>query len=182
VKNRIDWRTLTLFFIAGIVIALDQYTKHLVRAYIPVYTSWMPIAWLEPFVTFTHVENTGAAFGLFKSMSYVFVGVAVVVVVLISIYHKQIAGASWMLRVAFGLQMGGAAGNAIDRILRNGVVTDFVDVRIWPIWNVADSAVVVGTALLAYYALFMDRERPAAAEGAVGPAGGGSEPPASPAA
>jgi lipoprotein signal peptidase len=63
---------------------------------------------------------------------------------------------SWLLRVTFGLQLGGAAGNLIDR-LRFGYVTDFIDVRWWPIFNVADSSVVIGAILLAYYAFVIDR-------------------------
>lgn len=154
-KTRFDWRGVVLFAIALAVIALDQYTKALVRANLPLNTSWMPIPWLDPFVTLTHVRNTGAAFGLFPSLGGVFRFVALVVVVAIIVFFRRLAATSWLLRIAFGLQLGGAAGNLIDR-LTMGYVTDFVDVRVWPIFNVADSAIVVGTVFLAYYALFVE--------------------------
>ncbi|MBN1401184.1 MAG: signal peptidase II [Anaerolineae bacterium] len=149
-------RQLCLFVIAACVIALDQYTKWWVRAHIPVNRSWNPIPWLDRFVTLTHVENTGVAFGLFKGLNWLFVIVAAVVIVLIVVYYRRLAATSWVLHVAFGLQLAGALGNQIDRVL-HGYVTDFIDVRVWPIFNIADSSIVVGTALLAYYAFFLDR-------------------------
>lgn len=161
-KQGFSLRGLVVLVIALLIIALDQYTKALVRGHIPEHTSWNPIPWLDRIVTLTHVRNTGAAFGLFQNMGIVFVIVALVVIVLIILYYRELAENSWMLRFAFGLQLGGAAGNLIDRIAR-GYVTDFIDVRIWPVFNVADSAVVVGTALLAYYALFVDRPEQALA-------------------
>ena len=145
-----------MFGIGLVVIALDQYTKHLVRQYRPLHTSWNPIAWLEPIVTLTHTRNTGVAFGLFPDKGFLFIIVALVVIVAIVVYYRQLASASWVLRVAIGLQLGGATGNLIDRLAR-GYVTDFIDVRVWPIFNIADSSVVVGAIVLAYYALFMDR-------------------------
>ena len=145
-----------LFVIAVLVVGLDQYTKHLVREHIPVNTSWDPIPALGHLLTFTHVRNTGAAFGLFPKMGAAFIVVALIVVLLIAVYYRQLAGSSWLLTIALGLQLGGAVGNnLVDRLIR-GYVTDFVDVHIWPVFNVADSSVVVGTALLAYYALFCD--------------------------
>jgi signal peptidase II len=149
-------RSISLFLIAACVIALDQYTKWWVRVHIPVNRSWNPLPWLDRFVTFTHVENTGVAFGLLKGMNWLFVIVAAVVIVLIVVYYRRLAATSWVLHAAFGLQLAGALGNQIDRVLR-GHVTDFIDVRVWPIFNVADSSVVVGTILLAYYVFFLDR-------------------------
>lgn len=145
---------LTLFFVALLIIGLDQYTKHLVREGLELGTSHNPLSWLEPIVTLTHVRNTGAAFGLFPGMQYFFAAVALVVVALIVVYHKQLTDDSFFLHMAFGLQLGGATGNLIDRILQ-GYVTDFIDFRVWPVFNVADSAVVVGTILLVYYTFFL---------------------------
>lgn len=154
-KTRVDWRAATLFAVALIVVALDQYTKVLVRENLPLNTSWMPIPWLDPLVTFTHVRNTGAAFGLFPGLAAVFRFVSLAVVLAIIFFFRQLAATSWLLRIAFGLQLGGATGNLIDRMTL-GYVIDFIDVRVWPIFNVADSAIVVGTVLLAYYALFVE--------------------------
>jgi signal peptidase II len=146
-------RLLLLYGIGFFIILLDQYTKHWVRQSIPLGVSWNPIAWLDPIVTFTHVRNTGAAFGLLPQLSGIFIVVALVVIVGIIVYYRQLAQASLLLRIALGLQLGGAAGNLIDRLVF-GYVTDFIDFRVWPVFNVADSAIVIGTALLAYYALF----------------------------
>jgi signal peptidase II len=153
------------FGIALVVVALDQYTKVLVRENLPLNVSWMPIPWLDPLVTLTYVRNAGAAFGLFPGLGGVFRFVALGVVVTIIVFSRQLAASSWPLRLAFGLQLGGATGNLIDRMVL-GHVVDFIDVRVWPIFNIADSAIVVGTALLAYYALFVE---PAAARKAEAP-------------
>ncbi len=148
--------TMRLLSLAGIgllVVLVDQITKHQVRAALPPGASWNPIPWLEPIVTLTHLRNTGAAFGLFPGLSTVFVLVAIATVLGIALYARQLAEEAPLLHVALGLQLGGAVGNLIDRLAR-GFVTDFIDVRIWPVFNVADSAVVIGAAVLAFYALF----------------------------
>lgn len=157
-KHKPIWRGLVLFLVALVSITLDRYTKHLVRTHLPLRQSWNPIPWLNPIFTFTHIRNTGAAFGLFANMNVVFILIALAVIVVIIIYYRQLATASWVLQVALGLQLGGAIGNMIDRILY-GYVTDFIDFRVWPVFNVADASIVVGTILLAYYALFMERPR-----------------------
>jgi signal peptidase II len=158
-KRQLDPRGLVMVGIALVVIALDQYVKEVVRRNLPLNQSWMPIAWLDPIVTLTYVRNTGAAFGLFPSMGPLFAIVAIAVVIIVIVFYRQLSAASWVLRLAFGLQLGGAVGNMIDRLTVH-YVTDYIDFRIWPIWNIADGAVVVGTCLLAYYALFVDRPKP----------------------
>jgi len=150
------WRNLAMFAIAVVVVILDQYTKAQVREHLPLNESWNPIPWLDRFVTFTYTRNVGAAFGLFPALSSVFKVIPIIVVGAIVFYFRKLAATSWLLQVAFGFEMAGALGNLIDR-LTVGYVTDFVDVRIWPIFNVADASIVFGTALLAYYALFIDR-------------------------
>jgi len=162
---------LWMFAIALLVIALDQYTKHLVRTceHLPLNGSWNPIPWLDRIVTLTHVRNSGVAFGFLPGMGTSVIAVAVVVVFIIVFYYRQLAEASWLLHTAFGLQLGGAMGNMIDRITDNGHVTDFIDFRVWPVFNVADSAVVVGTILLAFYIFFLDRPEEEAAADSAGP-------------
>jgi len=79
-------------------------------------------------------------------------------VALIVYFYREAAMASWFTRVALGLQLGGAAGNLIDRF-RHGYVVDFIDVGPWPIFNIADSAIITGiVALIAYFTLFGGRE------------------------
>lgn len=145
-----------LYIVATTVIVLDQYTKHLVRARIPLNTSLAPIPGLGNLVTLIHVQNTGAAFGIFTDSNLIFIILSSVVAALIVIFNRQFGHTHWLLPLTFGLQVGGALGNLVDRVSM-GAVTDFVDLHWWPVFNVADSAVVVGTALLAYYALFLDR-------------------------
>ncbi|MCD6518425.1 MAG: signal peptidase II [Anaerolineae bacterium] len=151
------YRRLSLLVIGAIVIAVDQFTKSWVRQHIPLYASWNPLPWLRPIVTLTHVRNTGAAFGFLPQFGSVFIIIALMVVLLIFVFYRQLARGSWVLHLALGLQLGGATGNLIDRLVR-GYVTDFIDFHVWPVFNVADSSIVVGTALLAYYSLFLDRE------------------------
>jgi len=149
-------RDIVLFGVGALVLVLDQVTKSWARSTLPLHRSWNPIPWLNKIMTLTYTRNTGAAFGMFQNMNSVFIGVAIVVILAIIFYFRRYADASWMLMVAFGLHIGGAAGNMVDR-LTLGFVTDFIDFRVWPIFNVADSSVVVGTAMLAYYTLFVDR-------------------------
>lgn len=156
-QKRFGWRDVLLLVVALASIALDQYTKNLVRENIPLGTSWMPVTWLEPIVTFTHTQNTGIAFGLFPGVSVVFVGLILVIIVAIIVYYKRYAAASWLLTISFGLLVGGAVGNLIDRLTQNGNVTDFINVRIWAVFNIADSSIVVGALLLSFYGLFLDR-------------------------
>ena len=151
-RLREKWGSFVLPIVALAVLAADQFTKHVVATNLAVNQSWSPIPALSPVVRITHVTNTGVAFGLFPGVGSAMVVVAVVVVVGIVVYHRQLMGDAWLLRVSLGLQLGGAIGNLIDR-LRQGYVVDFIDFRIWPVFNVADSALVIGVAILAYHLL-----------------------------
>lgn len=139
-----------LLGIAGVVVALDQWTKWLVRDNIPFATQWLPesMQWLMPYARFVHWENSGAAFGLFQNGSDVFTVLAFVVIGAILFYYPQVESEDWMFRLALGLQLSGVLGNLIDRLTQNGKVTDFISVGAFPVFNVADSAISVGTALL----------------------------------
>jgi len=134
---------LVFFVIAGLVIALDQATKHLVRANLLVGES-VPE---EGPLRITYVTNTGAAFGILQGqtlflMVTTFFGLAAIL--LYFLYPPMEHG---VLRLALGLQLGGAVGNLADRV-RLGKVTDFIDVGPWPAFNVADSSIVVGVTII----------------------------------
>jgi signal peptidase II len=129
------------------VIVIDQLTKAYVVAHLGYRDSWVPIKAIESIFRFTHVHNTGAAFGMFPEGGLVFLIIAAVVSVIIVIYYHQIPAEAWLARIALGLQLGGALGNVIDRV-RLGYVVDFFDVSIWPVFNVADSCIVIGVLLL----------------------------------
>ena len=140
------------FLIMGVVLLLDQLTKYLVETRLPLYGVWAPIPALEGIFRIVHTANTGAVFGLFQGTGMFFAALAVVVVAAIAYFNMTLPGGNWLIRVALGLQLGGALGNMIDR-LRQGHVTDFVDTGPWYIWNLADLAIVSGVILfaIAYY-------------------------------
>jgi len=136
-----------LAVLAGAVVALDQWTKAIVRNALELGQTWMPWEWLAPYVRIVHWKNTGAAFGMGQNLGIVFTVLAFLVVGLIVFYYPQIPHRDWPLRVALGLQLGGALGNLIDR-LSQGFVTDFISVGTFPVFNVADSSISEGVAVL----------------------------------
>jgi signal peptidase II len=139
-----------LLGIAGAVVALDQWTKWLVRENIPFATQWLPesLKWLMPYARLVYWHNTGAAFGMFQDGATVFTALAFVVIGVILFYYRKIAMEGWMFRLAMSLQLAGAAGNLIDRLTQEGKVTDFISVGTFPVFNVADSSITIGTAVL----------------------------------
>lgn len=141
---------LQLFGIAGIVVALDQWTKWLVRANIPFAAQWLPegMAWLLPYARLVYWHNTGAAFGMFQNGSLVFTVLAFVVIGVILFYYPRIESEGWLFRLALSLQLAGAIGNLIDRLTHEGQVTDFISVGTFPVFNIADASITVGTAVL----------------------------------
>lgn len=134
------------FLIMGLVLTLDQLSKYLVETRIPLYGYWAPIPGLENVIRFTHTANSGAVFGLFQGTGMFFAVLAVIVAGAIIYFNVTLPGGQWLLRLALGLQLGGALGNLVDR-LRQGHVTDFIDVGPWYIFNVADMAIVGGVIL-----------------------------------
>ena len=136
-----------LIVIAGLIVILDQWTKTLVRQSLSVGETWMPLDWLEPYVRVVNWHNTGAAFGIFQQGGLIFTILAIVVTIFILYYFPQVPRKDWPLRVAMGMQLGGALGNLTDR-LRFGAVTDFISVGKFPVFNVADSSISVGVAVL----------------------------------
>ena len=164
-SNRERW---ILFIIAGIIILLDQASKNLVESSLPLYTYYAPIPELENIFRITHTSNTGVAFGLFQNGNTIFAIFAVIVTIAIIIYNSKLEYGHKLLRLALGLQVGGAIGNLIDRT-RQGYVTDFMDIGPWPVWNIADLAIVSGTILLVLIMFREEREeKRLAAEKSVG--------------
>lgn len=143
---------LTLLLVAVVTLALDQATKFIVEANMPLYTMYEPLPRLAELFRFTHVPNTGTAFGLFPDGSLFFGVMAVVVGGFILYYNQVLPGDNRLLRLALGFQLGGAIGNLIDRI-RLGHVTDFLDFGPWPIFNLADTAIVAGVVVLGWMML-----------------------------
>jgi signal peptidase II len=131
-------------FIAGVILAADQFTKLLVQKSIHPYESIS----ILPFLHLVNVKNQGAAFGLFQSFGNLFfISISSVAVVVILVWMYRSRGE----RVGLSLVLGGALGNMIDRI-RLGYVTDFIDIFAgryhWPAFNIADSALTIGIGIL----------------------------------
>ena len=138
---------LLLIVLATAVIIIDQASKWIIEHYLPLYHVWAPIPELENVFRFFHVSNTGAAFGMFPGGSSIFTVAAIIVSIGILYYNFTLDERQLWLRVALGLQLGGALGNLIDRV-RLGHVTDFLDFGPWAIFNLADTAVVAGAIIL----------------------------------
>ncbi len=139
--------------IAAIIIVLDQITKAIVRAMLPLHES---VGIVPGFLDMTHVRNTGAAFGLLNVVDIPFkpvlmTAIALTALIAIGVFALRTTSHEPLARVGLALVFGGATGNLIDRVTA-GYVIDFIDVywRNWHFWafNVADSAITVGACLL----------------------------------
>jgi signal peptidase II len=142
-------RALALYGTAAAVLALDQLLKHLVVSNL---AGRPPVDVIGDFVQLRHTTNSGGAFSLLTGAP-LFFGIMAMVIIGGIIYASRRAQPLSLL-VVLGLILGGALGNLTDRLLRGeallrGEVVDFVKVGIWPVFNLADSCVVVGGILLA---------------------------------
>lgn len=141
------------------ILALDQLTKYIVRLRLPIGSSWPNSdALTGRFFSFTHVENTGVSFGMFQGHNDVMVIVALVVVAGVLLYRRHVARKDTWLNVATGLIVGGALGNMVDRVAIDHVV-DFLDFKVWPVFNVADTSVFVGVLLLTVHIWLEEHEQ-----------------------
>ena len=147
-----------VFLLAGFLIVFaDQLTKAWIRSNLVVGQSLFDIG----FFRITHISNTGAAFGLFKDQTFIltiiaFIGIAAIISCAV-LAHRYLPFVDNMLgKTALGLLLGGTVGNLTDRI-RFGYVTDFLDFKVWPTFNVADSAVTIGIIIFAYIILGVAR-------------------------
>jgi len=146
------WRGFLLPVVAVLTLVIDQISKRAVMTRFSPGESWNPVAALERWVSLTYVTNTGAAFGLFPDYGVIFMVIAVVVIVTIVFYYRHLPGEQWLVQASLGLQLGGALGNLLNR-LQYGHVIDFIDFKIWPVFNVADSSIFVGVVILAFHLL-----------------------------
>ena len=143
---------MTIMFTFLAVLLVDQLTKYLVVTNFFVGKS-IPI--IEDVFHLTYVRNQGAAFGIMQGQQLFFIVVTIAIIVAVIIFYKELPLHNIMNRIALGLILGGAIGNLIDRI-RLGYVIDFIDLRVWPVFNVADSAVVIAVVILSYWLLIID--------------------------
>ena len=137
-------RYLVLIGCALSILVLDQVLKALVVRSLQ-HGHYIDL--LGGLIRLDFTRNSGAAFGLFQSGGFVFAAVAILVSLGILVFYRRIADSSVLVRLALGLILGGALGNLVDRV-RLGYVVDYVDLRWWYVFNLADSAIVVGVGLL----------------------------------
>ncbi|MDQ0285828.1 signal peptidase II [Desulfofundulus luciae] len=140
---------------ALVTLVLDQASKELVQRLMWEGQS-VPI--IPHIFHLTYIRNPGAAFGLFAYRTGIFIAVTLLVVAGALVVALRLSPGRHMLRLSLGLVMGGALGNLIDRV-RFGLVVDFLDLRVWPVFNLADTAIVIGVFLLIFAFWREDRER-----------------------
>ncbi len=151
---------LLIFGGAATILIVDQLSKWWVVQTLPAYTPVDYASWLRSILSLTYVKNTGVAFGLFPQLGVVFTVLSALVVVGILFFQRTIPSEESWLHAALGLVIGGALGNLLDRVTR-GYVVDFFDVNFWPlhnwpVFNVADSAIVVGVTILLIQSFFFE--------------------------
>lgn len=141
--------TLTLLplVIVPVIVALDQWTKTLVREAIPVGESIAPFNFAGDFFRILHWKNTGAAFGIFQDANLILMILSSLIVVVLAGYYFTMKENNLLIRVGLAMAIGGALGNLIDRITQ-GYVTDFLSFGRFPIFNVGNSSVTVGVGLM----------------------------------
>lgn len=141
-----------IYSIALAVAAFDQVTKLFVASRMQ-HGDSVPAGPLH----ITLVHNTGGAFGLFQSGAAPLAVISLAVVVVIVVYSRRVGSFSGLVGTALGLELGGAAGNLADR-LRLGYVVDFIDLQVWPVFNIADASITIGVILLAVYLMFSGKQ------------------------
>lgn len=145
------------YIIALFIIALDQLTKYLIVKNMELGES---IKVIEDFLYITSHRNRGAAWGILEGQMWFFYIITVVVIIGIIYYIQKAAKGKMLFGVSLGFMLGGAIGNFIDRVFRNEVV-DFVNTYIFgydfPVFNIADSALVIGVAMLMIQMLLEER-------------------------
>ena len=148
------WRgDLAFFLIAAAVITLDQFTKWLVRSNLGLYESWPR----DGTVSIIHVVNSGAAFGILQGQTPFLIVTSLLGLGAILLYYVYPPMDHGIIRVALGMQLGGAIGNLIDRV-RLGEVTDFIHVGSFPTFNVADSSITTSIVVVLLFFVFQEAE------------------------
>ena len=149
--------------IAILVVVIDQITKFFAQKLLPVSGT---VAVIKGIFHLTLASNQGAAFSILRGATPFFITVAVICILLMIFLFSRpkllertlgVRSGDLIVRLGFGLIAGGTLGNLIDRV-RFGYVVDFLDFRVWPVFNVADSAITIGGILICYKMLFGSRK------------------------
>ena len=149
--SAVQWAALGAIALAAV--GADQLTKHLVTSHLLLGEGIHVVGpfWIH------HVRNSGIAFGLFASATAIVIVLTGAAVAWMLVYFARSGSRHPVLPIALGLVIGGSVSNLLDRV-RLGYVTDFLDVRYWPAFNLADSFIVVGVGILLAALLASDRE------------------------
>lgn len=132
-------------YIAGIIlIILDQITKFLVMDKLRL---WQSVPIIDGILHFTYVKNTGIAFSLFPKMNIVIIILSTITVLLLFHIYRKTSPDNLLTKTSLIFIASGAIGNLIDRMQYSAVI-DFIDFRIWPIFNLADAFIVIGVAAI----------------------------------
>lgn len=163
-REHLRWMVIAL--VTAVIVALDQWTKSLVEARVPLNGAIAPFPALAENFNIVHWLNSGAAFGILRGRASFFIVVAIVIIIVVVVYARYMPERSAPVTVCLGLQLGGAFGNLIDRLTQDGHVTDFllfmlpINGRVYqyPAFNVADMSIVVGTILLGVLLFLADKQ------------------------
>ena len=133
-----------LVTVAIFIAAVDQASKFFISSSL---TPGEPVTVIKNFFYLTLVHNTGAAFGLLKNSTFFFSGISFTAILFIIFYLKKKRDEKFTFKLGLAMILGGAIGNLADRI-RLGYVVDFLDFRVWPVFNIADSCITIGAFLI----------------------------------
>ena len=142
-----DRKYMTIFSTALIIIIIDQVAKFLIKTNFQL-NQTLPI--ISNIFHLTYIHNFGAGFGILQHQKYFLIFISIIVIGFIFYYLDRIRNNERLLQMLVGFVLGGTIGNLTDRII-NGYVIDFLDFRIWPIFNFADSFVTIGVVGLIMY-------------------------------
>lgn len=144
------WLKGRIFVAAGLVFVLDRLTKYfIIKSFAP----GQSVKVVPDIFHITPVFNNGAAFGVLQNCSPFFIVFSFAAIALMLLIIFKTRRPDTLFAVSLALILGGAAGNLTDR-LKFGYVIDFLDFRIWPVFNIADSCISIGIALIAFRLIF----------------------------
>jgi len=141
---------LPILILTIIIICVDQWSKYYIEQHM---TLGMSIPIIENIFHISYVLNPGAAFGILEHRTEFLILIALLMIGGVIYIYPRIPDSSRLLRVGLGLLVGGSIGNVIDRV-RTGYVVDFFDFRVWPVFNIADTAIVCGVAFIIFTTIF----------------------------
>ncbi len=142
-----------VYIIAAVLFILDQIIKFIIQRQMSPGESF-PV--IEDIFHITYIQNTGAAFGIFRGHNVLFIIISLAALVFILFFSRDILGKTLLPNISRGLILGGIISNLIDRI-GIGCVIDFLDFQVWPVFNLADSGISIGAVLLIIQLLKSDK-------------------------